>query len=58
MVRSVVLSLAASCGEMGAFVKVPKRFLPWNFLVPTEELFSSKGGTIKGKGIRERIAGK
>ena len=35
-----------------------KKFPFWNFLVPAEELFSSNGGTIRGKGIRERIAGK
>ena len=36
-----------------------QRQLPsWNFLVPMEELFSSSGGTIRGKSIRERIAGK
>jgi len=29
-----------------------------NFLVPRQELSSSSGGTISGKGIRERIAGK
>ena len=27
-----------------------------SIMVPPLELFSSKGGTIRGKGIRERIA--
>ena len=32
--------------------------LPWNFFVPRVETLFSNGGTIRGKGIRERIAGK
>ena len=54
LVRCV--AIVSSCFRITC--EFQKQFPSWNFLVPREELFSSNGGTIRGKGIRERIAGK
>ena len=50
------VTLVSSCFRITC--EFQKQSPSWNFLVSREELFGSKGGTIRGKGIRERIAGK
>ena len=50
---SVLHTSSKNGSPLGTF-----QFQGRNFSVPREELFVSNGGTIRGKGIRERIAGK